>query len=294
VGTLSRLDLFRPLQPGAGDEQDRRLRALLLLPLVAWMVAVFPLLGAWVHPREQGTPVPGLEGLYRAGLVCSGVGALVAPFWHFPLWGVGTSLLLVGLLALSSPRRARLAPRPDPIPHPTVRQGTLLLLSAALGVCLVAVQLIAAQYLWLIVRRQPRPKARCSPPCCEEWPMEGIMMFVIVNRFKVNAGYEDMFEELSLHRAHLVECMPGFFKWELHRPLGDGWYASITYWESRQHHDVWQRSDAYKIAHHEKPPEGMFAAPNVLEMTEVVQSSYSPQAFLDAMRHVLSESDEVM
>jgi hypothetical protein len=37
----------------------------------------------------------------------------------------------------------------------------------------------------------------------------------------------------------------------------------------------------------------MFAAPNVLEMTKVVQSSYSPHAFLDELRNVLSDSAEV-
>jgi hypothetical protein len=29
--------------------------------------------------------------------------------------------------------------------------------------------------------------------------MEGTMMFVVANRFKVNAGYEAMFEDLFLH-----------------------------------------------------------------------------------------------
>jgi heme-degrading monooxygenase HmoA len=119
------------------------------------------------------------------------------------------------------------------------------------------------------------------------------MLFVIANRFKVNHGYEAMFEELFLHRAHLLESMPGFFKWELHRPIGDGWYASITYWESREHYDAWRRSEAFRTAHRDKPPEGMFAAATMLEMAEVVQSSHSPQAFLDAMGHVLSESDGV-
>jgi heme-degrading monooxygenase HmoA len=61
--------------------------------------------------------------------------------------------------------------------------------------------------------------------------MEGTMMFVVANRFKVNAGCEAMFEDLFLHGAHPVENMPGFFRWELHRPLGDGWYTSIIYWK---------------------------------------------------------------
>jgi heme-degrading monooxygenase HmoA len=87
--------------------------------------------------------------------------------------------------------------------------------------------------------------------------------------------------------------MPGFFKWELHRPLADGWYASITYWESRAHHEAWRRSEAFRTAHRDKPPKDMFAAPDAPEMTEVVESSYSPQAFLEAWQNVLSESDEV-
>jgi hypothetical protein len=63
-----------------------------------------------------------LNACYPAGLVWSGVGALVSSFWLIPLWSLsGTSLLLgalnvpsafVGLLAFSSPRQAR--PEPDP------------------------------------------------------------------------------------------------------------------------------------------------------------------------------------
>lgn len=119
------------------------------------------------------------------------------------------------------------------------------------------------------------------------------MIFVVADRFKVNPGYEEMCEERFLHSVHLVEGVPGFFKWELHRPIGDGWYASITCWESRAHHDAWRRSQLSTTLHREEPPTGMFAAPPVREMAEVVQSSYSPLAFLDALRYVSSERDEV-
>jgi hypothetical protein len=37
----------------------------------------------------------------------------------------------------------------------------------------------------------------------------------------------------------------------------------------------------------------MFAAPSEQEMTEIVQSSYSPLAFLDALGYAPSERDEV-
>ena len=81
--------------------------------------------------------------------------------------------------------------------------------------------------------------------------------------------------------------------WELHRPVGDGWYASITHWESRAHYDAWRRSQAWKRAPRDQALEGMFATPSELEMTEVVQSSYSPLAFLDAMGYAPGERDEV-
>jgi heme-degrading monooxygenase HmoA len=119
------------------------------------------------------------------------------------------------------------------------------------------------------------------------------IMFVIANRFKVNPGYEGAFEQRFRHRAHLVEGMPGFVKWELHRPVGDGWYASVTYWESREHHEAWRRSEAFATAHRDTPPPGMFAAPNVLEMTEVALSSYPTQAFTEALRQLHGDGREV-
>jgi heme-degrading monooxygenase HmoA len=119
------------------------------------------------------------------------------------------------------------------------------------------------------------------------------MIFVVADRFKVNPGYEEMCEERFLHGVRMVEGVPGFFKWELHRPIGDGWYASITCWESRAHYDAWRRSQSSTMLRRDEPPAGMFAAPTVREVAEVVQSSYSPLAFLDAMRYGTGERDEV-
>jgi heme oxygenase (mycobilin-producing) len=118
-------------------------------------------------------------------------------------------------------------------------------------------------------------------------------MFVIANRFKVNPGYEAAFEERFQNRVHLVEGMPGFIKWELHRPVGDGWYASITCWESRQHHEAWRNSEAFQRAHRDTPPGGMFTQPNTLEMWEIVQSSYPPQAFIEALHQLHGGGQEV-
>ncbi len=111
-------------------------------------------------------------------------------------------------------------------------------------------------------------------------------MFVIANRFKIKPGFEEAFEARFRNRAHLVESMPGFIKWELHRPIGEGYYASVTYWESRAHHDAWRESDAFRQAHqHSGAVEReMFAEPNVLEMKEVIQSSYPAEAFLENLR----------
>jgi heme-degrading monooxygenase HmoA len=110
-----------------------------------------------------------------------------------------------------------------------------------------------------------------------------MMIFVVADRFKVNPRYEEMCEERFLHRVRLVEGVPGFFKRERHHPIGDGWYTSITCWESRAHHDAWRRSPSSTTPHRDEPPAEMFADPAVREVAEVVQFSYSPLAFLDAM-----------
>jgi heme oxygenase (mycobilin-producing) len=43
-----------------------------------------------------------------------------------------------------------------------------------------------------------------------------------------------------------------------------------TYWQSEQAFWDWTRSEAFRIAHANRPPAEMFAGPNVLEIHEVV------------------------
>jgi spermidine synthase len=134
---------------------------MVLLPPACCIGAVFPLLGDVAHGAAQRTTGPGLERLYRAGLLWSGAGAVVTPFALLPMWGLsGTSLLLSalnglgalgGLLAFNSPRQAVPEPHAAAATQPSAAPRPLLLLSALLGFCLFAVQLTGAQYLWLVV-----------------------------------------------------------------------------------------------------------------------------------------------
>jgi spermidine synthase len=117
---------YAALAPAADSAAHHALRlavsAALLLPPACLIGAAFPLLGGVAQRLERQSPGFGLARLYRAGLIWSGVGALVTPFWLIPALGLsGTSLLLsalnglgalLGRLALCGPRQA--LPEPSP------------------------------------------------------------------------------------------------------------------------------------------------------------------------------------
>jgi heme oxygenase (mycobilin-producing) len=110
-------------------------------------------------------------------------------------------------------------------------------------------------------------------------------MFVVTNRIPVAPGFERDFEERFRNRAHLIDRAPGFLRNLIMRPVSrrydpasDTWrhtaeqghYLVQTYWQSEQAFWDWTRSEAFRIAHANRPPAEMFAGPNVLEIHEVV------------------------
>ena len=111
----------------------------------------------------------------------------------------------------------------------------------------------------------------------------------VTNRIPVSEGFEIDFEDRFKKRVHLVDQSPGFIRNEVHRPRpmrfdktkpgfvddddGQGYYEVKTWWRSLEDFENWTQSESFREAHKNKPPEGMFRGPNVLEIHEVFLST---------------------
>ena len=106
-------------------------------------------------------------------------------------------------------------------------------------------------------------------------------MFIAMNRFKINLGFEEGFEKIWRERESHLEEVPGYhsfalLKGEAHED--HTLYASQTIWESQESFEAWARSDYFKKAHAQAhAPKGTYQGhPNlevfesVIEGTEVV------------------------
>jgi heme-degrading monooxygenase HmoA len=114
-------------------------------------------------------------------------------------------------------------------------------------------------------------------------------MIVVTNRIPVAQGHEIDFEDRFRNRVHLVDRSPGFIRNEVHRPKPmrfdressawvpdpdqQGHYEVKTWWRSMDDFVAWTKSDAFQAAHRDRPPQDMFAGPNVLEIHEVFTST---------------------
>lgn len=79
-------------------------------------------------------------------------------------------------------------------------------------------------------------------------------MFVAMNRFKINEGHEEAFEEVWRNRESRLEGVPGFTSFHLLKGSFDEQtrttlYASHTIWRSEAHFSDWTRSDHFRAAH---------------------------------------------
>lgn len=113
-------------------------------------------------------------------------------------------------------------------------------------------------------------------------------MIKVTNRIPVAEGFETDFEERFRTRAHLVDTHKGFISNRVLRPVTRRWshrdgswsetdnpqfFVIETYWESEEDFWAWTKSEDFRTAHANRPPEGMFDGPNVLEIHEVAFES---------------------
>ena len=99
-------------------------------------------------------------------------------------------------------------------------------------------------------------------------------MFVAMNRFRINRGFEADFERLWRERDSYLAEVPGFRSFALLKgPERDDHvvYASHTTWESREAFDAWTRSEHFRKAHAQrKAPKGTYRGHPDLELFEAV------------------------
>lgn len=79
-------------------------------------------------------------------------------------------------------------------------------------------------------------------------------MYVAMNRFRVNEGHEDAFEDVWRNRESSLAKMSGFRTFHLLKgprdeDAGTTLYASHTVWESEQNFIDWTRSENFRNAH---------------------------------------------
>ncbi len=99
-------------------------------------------------------------------------------------------------------------------------------------------------------------------------------MFLAMNRFKINLGFEAGFEEIWRQRESYLSTFPGFKQFALLRgPSNDEHtlYASHSIWEDRESFEAWTRSESFRKAHAQRSaPKGTYIGGPELELFEKV------------------------
>jgi heme-degrading monooxygenase HmoA len=99
-------------------------------------------------------------------------------------------------------------------------------------------------------------------------------MFIAMNRFRINHGFEAGFEAMWKTRESRLGGVAGFRSFRLLKGPDDGecrLYASHTIWDSWASFDAWRNSDDFRKAHAQaKAPKGTYAGHPVFEGFEVV------------------------
>lgn len=82
-------------------------------------------------------------------------------------------------------------------------------------------------------------------------------MFVATNRLKIKEGFgQELEQQFGRHSG--VEQQPGFLGfelWKLGKETDHEEYLVVTHWESKEAHNSWTRSEAFRQAHAGPRPE---------------------------------------
>jgi heme-degrading monooxygenase HmoA len=94
-------------------------------------------------------------------------------------------------------------------------------------------------------------------------------MYIVMNRFHLNAGMNDAFESRWRERRSYLKTVPGFVRFRLLK-LDDTHYSSYAEWENEAAFEAWTHSEAFRKAHGQGVPPGALAEGPKLERWEVI------------------------
>ena len=90
-------------------------------------------------------------------------------------------------------------------------------------------------------------------------------MFLAMNRFRINSGFESGFEKIWAERESFLNEVPGFVSFALLKGTeaeDHTLYASHSIWRSRADFDAWTQSDHFRKAHAQaNAPKGTYMRP---------------------------------
>ena len=111
-------------------------------------------------------------------------------------------------------------------------------------------------------------------------------MYIAMNRFKVQKGSEEAFENLWKNRDSRLSKMQGFREFHLLRgPANEAegytLFASHAVWDSHEDFVAWTKSQEFVDGHArtDRLPEGTFTQHPTLEIHEVFQQTKWPGAW---------------
>ena len=108
-------------------------------------------------------------------------------------------------------------------------------------------------------------------------------MISVENHIPVKKEFREAFEARFSGGARYVQESPGFIRNEVLRPIKGDRYIIRTYWDTVESFERWTRSDAFKQAHSNTPPDEMFDGKSFLTIHEVfIHTSRPDQPVHDA------------
>lgn len=94
-------------------------------------------------------------------------------------------------------------------------------------------------------------------------------MIIVSNRVQIPESRTDLFID-RLKNSYGIEESTGFVELRVLKPIDAEEYITMTVWKSLDEYEAWRDGEAFERAHTDRSTDETFAAPNKVEIHEVV------------------------